>query len=106
MAVTLRGYGTGISELGDGLLWGEAKTLLEEAAADGGTALGAELAGWAYPASMVQLITLSAQIGDSKVFRKVAPWALDNPRRRKQNQATPDEIAAAQAELEAEFVFT
>ena len=104
--MTLRGYGTGLSDLGDRLSWGEAKTLLEEAAGDGGTALGAELAGWAYPASMPQLIALSAQIGDPKTARRVMPWAMDNPRRKKQNQATPDEIAAAQAELEAEFVFT
>ncbi len=55
---------------------------------------------------MPQLIALSAQIGDPKVFRKVAPWALENPRRKQRNQATPDEIAAAQADLEAGIVFS
>jgi hypothetical protein len=46
----------GLSDLGDGFSWGEAKLLIEEAAADPGTAFGAELAGWAYPASLRELL--------------------------------------------------
>jgi hypothetical protein len=34
------------------------------------------------------------------------PWALPDPRKRKKNQATPDEVAAANAELEAGIVFS
>lgn len=34
------------------------------------------------------------------------PWVLDNPRRPKESGATPDEVAAAQAELEAGIVFS
>ena len=78
--------------------------LLEAAAGDPGTAFGAVLAGWAYPASTRELIELSAQIGDQKAARKVMPWALrlqgDGPR------ATADEVAAANAELEDGIVFT
>lgn len=98
--------GFGLSDLGDGVTWGEAKTLLEEAIADGSTHIGAHLAGWAYPASIPALIALTAQIGDPKVSRKLMPWAMENPRAKQQNKATPDEVAAAQAELEAGIVFS
>jgi hypothetical protein len=81
--------------------------LLEEAASDTSTILGAELANWAYPASMRDLLTLAGTIGDWKAARKVMPWVMENPRRGAQrDQATPAEIAAADAELESEFVFT
>lgn len=92
--------------MGDGVTWGEARTLIEEAAADGGTAIGAELAGWAYPASIRQLIELSALIGSQKVAKQVMPWAMENPRRKQKDQPTADEVAAAQAELEAGIVFS
>lgn len=105
IAVTLRGYGVGLSDLGDGVTWGEAKTLLEEAAADGATPFGAELAGWAYPASIPQLLSLVAQVGDWKAAKKVMPWAMEGIRKRTP-QATAAEVAAADAALEAEIVFT
>lgn len=95
----------GLSDLGDAVTWGEARILLEEAAADPSTAFGAELAGWAYPASMPTLIGIAAQIGDPKQSRKVMPWTLKNPRRTGP-QATPDEVAAATAQLEDGIVFT
>ncbi|GGH34238.1 hypothetical protein [Microbacterium album] len=94
----------GLSDLGDAVTWGEAKLLIEEAAADPSTAFGAELAGWAYPASMPALLGLIAQIGDAKASKRVMPWAMENPRRPKET-ATPDEVAAAEAELEAGIVF-
>ncbi len=88
------------------MTWGEAKTLLDDAAQDTGTAFGAKLAGWAYPASMRDLLTLAAQIGDWKAARRVMPWILDDPQRNHNVPASPDEIASAEAELEQEFVFT
>ena len=106
IARTLREtYGIGLSDLGDGVTWGEAKTLLEEAAGDGGTVFGAELAGWAYPASIPQLLMLVAQVGDWKASKKVMPWAMERPGQ-KNPPASAAEIAAADAELEAEIVFT
>ncbi|WP_247956453.1 hypothetical protein [Microbacterium galbinum] len=102
-ARTLRAFGVGISDLGDGLLWGEAKLLLEGAAADPSTLLGAELAGWAYPASTLDLLTLIASIGDSKASKKLMPWAL--PRQNKQT-ADAAEIAEAQAALDDGLVFS
>lgn len=78
--------------------------LIQEAADDPSTHLGAELAGWAYPASMPDLLTLTAQIGDAKAAARVMPWAMKNPRT-VEAQATPGEVAAAEAELAGGIVF-
>ena len=94
----------GLSDLGDGLSWGEAKLLIEEAAADPSTAFGAALAGWAYPASLRELLSLMAQIGNQKAANSVMPWVMKDPRRH-ESQATPDEVAAATAALEDGIVF-
>ena len=104
VARTLREtFAVGLSDLGDRLTWGVAKLLLEQAAGDGGTVLGAELAGWAYPASTRDLIGLMAHIGDQAAARKVMPWALEVPKR--EQPASAEQIAVADAQLEAEFIF-
>lgn len=103
VARTLRSFGVGISDLGDGLSWGEAHLLIEEAAGDPSTHLGAELAGWAYPASLPDLLSLAAQIGNEKAARKVMPWVMQTGR---DVQATPAEVAIATAQLEDGIVFT
>lgn len=103
VAVTLRGFGVGLSDLGDRLTWGECWLLLKRSAGDHATPLGAELAGWAYQASMRDLISLSAQIGDPKVSRKLMPWAIESPGRHGASEA---EVAEATAELESEFIFS
>lgn len=106
VARTLREtFGVGLSDLGDGLTWGEAKLLIEEASADTGTALGAVLAGWAYPASTRQLIALVATIRDRKATKKLMPWALPDPRKSK-TTADAAEVAEAQAAMEAGLVFS
>lgn len=102
IARTLRGFGVGLSDLGGALRWGEARLLIEAAAGDPSTVFGAELAGWAYPASTKDLISLTAQIGDPKASKRVMPWALQRPA----SAATADEVAVAQAQLEDEIVFT
>lgn len=94
----------GLSDLGDAVSWGEARILITEAASDPSTHLGAELAGWAYPASMRQLLSLMAQVGDQKAAKQLMPWAMKNPRSN-DDTATADEIATAQAELEDGIVF-
>lgn len=94
----------GLSDLGGAVSWGEARFLIEAAASDPSTVLGAELAGWAYPASTPDLISLIAQIGNPKASKKLMPWALENPRGTKPN-ATDEEIAEAHAELDAGIVF-
>ncbi len=54
---------------------------------------------------MLELLQLAAQIQDPKAVRRVAPWAMPSPRKQKADQATPDEVAQATAELEAGIVF-
>ena len=98
----MRELGAGISDLGGAILWGEAKLLIESAAQDTSTALGAKLAGWAYPASMPDLLTLVASIGNERAAKKIMPWTLG--RKTDTDKATADEIAAANAELEAGFI--
>jgi hypothetical protein len=78
------------------------------AAADPSTALGAELAGWSYPASVpeiTQVLMSSAQIGRkaTKAAGKLMPWALGAKRRQ---TPTAREIAKAQKEIDEEVIFT
>lgn len=93
----------GLSDLGGAVTWGEAKDLIYAAAEDPSTAFGAELAGWAYPASIPDLLSIAAQIGDWKAARKVMPWAMARPGH---TTATEEEIAAAEAALEAGIIFS
>lgn len=103
VARTLReSFGVGLSQLGGDLTWGEAKLLLEEASADPATQLGAELAEWAYPATLPMLLTLAAQVGNEKALKNVMPWSTALQSR---TGASTDEIAAAEAELEAGIIF-
>lgn len=95
----------GLSDLGGAVSWGEAKLLLEAAASDPATVIGAELAGWAYPASTPQLISLIAQIGDQKASKKLMPWTLALSTQKKP-EFTAEEVAEAEAELEEGIVFS
>lgn len=52
---------------------------------------------------MLDILSLAAQIGDRKVTAKLMPWAMDAGRKQK---STPDEVATAQAALDADFIFT
>lgn len=102
IARTLREtYGVGLSDLGDGITWGEARLLIEEASADPSTALGAKLAGWAYKATMPELLSIAAQLG--KNAAEVMPWS---EKFKRPEQATPEEITVALAELDTEIIFT
>ncbi len=104
VARTLREtFGVGLTDLGGGVSWGEAKLLLEAAVEDTGTALGAELAGWAYPASVPTLIGIIAQVRDPKASRGLMPWVLQVSGRRP--TVSDEELAAARAELEGGIVF-
>lgn len=98
-----------MSAIGTGALsWGEARDLVISAAADPSTALGAELAGWAYPATIpeiTQVLMSSAQLGRkaTKAAGKLMPWALGAKRRK---APTAEEIAKAQKEIDEEVIFT
>lgn len=95
--------GVGLSDLGDAVPWGEAKLLIESAAADTSTHLGAELAGWAYPASTLELITVLGQFGKGALQARLMPWQMAEDAKKR---ATPDEVAQATAELDAEIIFS
>ena len=82
------------------MLWGEARLLLEAVVSVTSTVLGAKLAGWAYPASMPELLQLASGLSE-KASKRVMPWAMDVPGR---SSASAEERAAAEAELEAGFV--
>lgn len=104
IARTLREtFGTGLSDLGGALGWGEAKLLLEQAATDPSTWYGAELAGWAYPASMLELIGVVGQHGKGALEARLMPWQMGEDASK---VATPDEVAEASAEYDTEIVFT
>nr|DAM03275.1 MAG TPA: hypothetical protein [Caudoviricetes sp.] len=84
---------------------GEAWDLVEQLLDDPATPLCAELAEWAYPARLVDLLQLAATIGDDKAADKVMPWTMN--RRRTQLEAaraTPEEIGRALAELDEEVI--
>ena len=51
---------------------------------------------------MVDLLSLVAQIGNKNASGKVMPWVLGNPRRA---NATAEELALAQAQLDDGFIF-
>lgn len=108
LAPTLRAqFGVSIDDIGDRISWGEARDLVLSAAADTSTEFGASLAGWAYPASLIELMQLSATIADNKAFQSAAPWTMgEELRRRAAEQATPDEIAVLDAQLDEEIVFS
>ncbi|MGN7861453.1 hypothetical protein ACTJI8_12805 [Microbacterium sp. 22303] len=104
IARTLREtFGVGLSDLGGALSWGEARLLLEQAATDTSTCYGAELAGWAYPASMLDLIGIVGQHGKGALDARLMPWQMAEDAKQK---PTVDEVAVASAEFEDEILFS
>lgn len=104
IARTLReSFGVGLSDLGGALSWGEMKLLLEQAAGDVSTWYGAVLAGWAYPASMVDLLGIVGQHGKKAFEVRLMPWQIAED---SDKVATPDEVQVASAEFDAEIIFS
>lgn len=105
-AVALRTYGLSIMDIGsDRLTWGEAYLLLKAAATDTSTRLGAELAGFAYPASMPQLYMLLATISDRDAAMSIMPWSVrEREEQKKAHAVTQSEMDVAAAALDAEIV--
>ena len=77
--------------------WAEMISLARSAASDPSTELGAAVAGWSYPASMIDLLGIVADFG--RQASKVFPFKQTRP------SASADEVAAAQAELEESIQF-
>lgn len=100
LAATLRErFGVSLYGTVEPPMWEELVALTRTAMSDTSTRLGAEAAGWQYPATEVQLLGLIGQFG--KRAASVLPF---DP-----NEAdTPAaiDVQAAQDELDAEFNFT
>ena len=78
--------------------WGEAVDLADAALNDSGTELYAAVVGWRYPASVVDLVLMSAAVGgDSEA--QVMPW-YQPP-----EMPSEEETAAVHAELLQEIHF-
>lgn len=79
--------------------WAEAKALILDAIADASTTLGAEHAGWEYPARTVDLLIVNALLGEDA--RKVMPYPENASAEEPTSQA---EVAAALAALEESII--
>ena len=78
--------------------WGEAVDLADAALSDSGTELYAAVVGWRYPASVVDLVLMSAAVsGDSEA--RVMPW------HQPPEMPSEEETAAVHAELLQEIHF-
>ena len=98
-------YNISINQIGNGITYREAWDLTGQLLDDPGNPLCAELADWAYPARLIDLLQLAATIGDGKAAENIMPWTMQ--RHRNQIEAaktTPDEIDKALAELDEEII--
>lgn len=85
-------------DAGGAYSWREWRDLVEVAAGDVRTRLGAALAGWAYPASMAEIATIVQAY--QKHAAKITPWGLAaDLERRERERVTPAERAAATKQL-------
>lgn len=70
-------YGISSRQIGKTVTYGEAWQLVQAALEDTNTPLCASVAGWAYPATLIQLLQLAATIGDQS--DKLMPWRMKHP---------------------------
>lgn len=63
--------GVWLSELGTSCTWREASVLIEHFMSSTDCHLGADLAGWQYPASLIEIVQLAHYGGKDAPF----PWA-------------------------------
>lgn len=91
----------------EALPWGEARDLVLSAAGDPSTALGAEMAGWAYPATMpelIQTLVTAAPLGRDGMgaIRALMPWEMG---RALAAVPTAADVAKALSEIDQEVRF-
>ena len=83
--------------------FGEAAALAEIAASDTSTRLGAELAGWAFPADMRWIIDMSARHG--KESKRLMPWTLGEAQREREAlRPSAEDIAEAEQALDDNII--
>lgn len=104
MPATLRArYGVSWWQAGQpNFPWPEVRALVLDALADPSTSLGAEAAGWEYPARLVDLVQVQALTGDQA--SKVMPYK--NTPATGTERITDDEITRAQAELAESIIIS
>ena len=85
-------------DAGGATTWGELVALTRAALNDPSTRLGAEAAGWKYPATEPEIFGLIADYG--KRVRKILPFDLDAA----VSDASRAEVDAANAELEQSII--
>jgi hypothetical protein len=105
-AATMRSkYGVSAYDIGDSITYGEAYDLTVQALEDTNTTLAAVYNGWAYPSSLIDLLSLASSVGDKKAFEKASPWGMQAQLKAREERAvTSAEIEQAQAELEQEII--
>lgn len=99
-------YGISVDDIGDLVSWDEADALTHSALEDTATPLAAAFNGWAYPASMPQLLQMAMSAPSRKAFESMAPWTLGrDQKRRREQEISDDDRKKALAHLEASVVF-
>ena len=91
----MRRFGVSAYAIGDSLSWPEAYDLVVASLADSSTPLFAVVQGWAFPASIPELLQLAAAAGGSE---KVMPWNLAAE---KAEKVSDEEIREGVAEIQA-----
>lgn len=99
-------YGVGVDSIGTEVSWEEADALTRAALENTATPLAAAFNGWAYPASMPQLLQMAMSAPSRKAFESMAPWTLGrDQKRRREQEISDDDRKKALAHLEASVVF-
>lgn len=83
--------GVSVEQFGCDVSWREAFDLTMGALRDTRTPLFAAYQGWAFPASMPELLTLAASIGDADAAERVMPWTLGEQQRAREAAVISDE---------------
>lgn len=74
---------------------------------DTSTPLGAEVAGWAYPASTKDLLLLASTIKDKHAFEQISPWDMQAQiNEQSENMVSDEEFQQAIRDLDQEIIFT
>lgn len=95
---TMRSFGVSLHDLGGTLSWAELLALTTMAANDTTTYLGAAIQGYAYRASVPDLVTVAANTG--KRSEEVLPWGMaERMRAQAARHVTAHDIEVAQQQL-------
>lgn len=101
-AVTMRRLGVSVAAIGSTVSWAEAYDLVVGALEDTSTPLFAAVSGWAFPASMPELVAMAGAASSPGAVEALMPWTIGAELERRAAMAvSPEEEAAALRELRA-----